>query len=69
MLFTQLSIRLYTWSPSYPSTAKALGFNPIPMLWGDDQIDQFTELVTEGYADIVFGMNEYVHPSFSPCFV
>lgn len=30
------------------------------MLWGDRQIQQFQELVVKGYANCVFGMNEYV---------
>ncbi|KDQ64748.1 glycoside hydrolase family 128 protein [Jaapia argillacea MUCL 33604] len=49
---------LYTWSPYLPTNARELGFNPIPQLWGDKQIGDFTNLVVEGYADTVLGFNE-----------
>ncbi|KAJ8523505.1 hypothetical protein ONZ45_g12 [Pleurotus djamor] len=49
---------VYTWSPYYPNDAKKLGLKPMPMLWGDKQIGDFTRLVKPGYADIVLGMNE-----------
>jgi hypothetical protein len=49
---------LYTWSPSCPSSAAKLGFNCIPMLWGDNQISQFQSLVKPGYATHVLAINE-----------
>jgi hypothetical protein len=49
---------LYTWSPELPPLAKSLGFNAIPMLWGEDQIDDFARLVVQGYANTVLGFNE-----------
>ncbi|KAF7984812.1 hypothetical protein HWV62_11830 [Athelia sp. TMB] len=49
---------LYTWSPSFPSNAKALGFHPVPMLWGKNQVSSFKKLVVKGYSDTVLGFNE-----------
>ncbi|THV03277.1 glycoside hydrolase [Dendrothele bispora CBS 962.96] len=49
---------LYTWSPSIPDLARQLGFDPWPMLWGRNQIDEFTKTVTAGYANVVLGFNE-----------
>lgn len=36
----------------------------IPMLWGWNQADDFKNLVVEGYAKKVLGMNEYVPDMF-----
>jgi hypothetical protein len=49
---------LYTWSPHCPSKGKQLGFQCVPMLWGDKQIGDFKALVKKGYANTVLGMNE-----------
>jgi len=49
---------IYTWSPFCPSSAKSLGFNCIPMLWGPKQTDNFQRLVKKGYANTVLGFNE-----------
>lgn len=50
---------IYTWSPYIPTQASSLGLQGIPMLWGSDQISDFQNLVVEGYANWVLGMNEY----------
>jgi len=55
-------LNLYTWNPRGPSTAKGLGFNFMPMLWCDDQIQDFVNLVKKGYANTVLGMNEPNEP-------
>jgi hypothetical protein len=49
---------IYTWGPTYPSNAKELGLIPMPMLWGDRVVQEFAELVVEGYANIAMGPNE-----------
>jgi hypothetical protein len=49
---------LYTWAPTVPASAKSLGFTTVPMLWGDRQIDVFTQTVVKGFATHVMGMNE-----------
>lgn len=49
---------IYTWSPFIPSSAKSLGFEVVPMLWGDKQIWDFQQLVKQGYANTVLGFNE-----------
>ncbi|KAF8076205.1 glycosyl hydrolase catalytic core-domain-containing protein [Lyophyllum atratum] len=49
---------IYTWSPWIPSAAKKLGFEPIPMFWGEKQATDFKRLVVKGYAHTVFGFNE-----------
>ncbi|EIN10357.1 hypothetical protein PUNSTDRAFT_84335 [Punctularia strigosozonata HHB-11173 SS5] len=49
---------LYTWSPDCPAQASKLGFECIPMLWGDNQVGQFQSVVKAGYAKYVLGMNE-----------
>ncbi|KAG1715931.1 hypothetical protein ID866_1220 [Astraeus odoratus] len=56
---------LYTWSPYLPSGLAELGLQGIPMLWGWDQVTDFQNLVVEGYANIVLGMNEPNEPSQS----
>jgi len=56
---------LYTWSPYLPSGLSELGIEGIPMLWGWDQVTDFQNLVVEGYANIVLGMNEPNEPSQS----
>ena len=47
-----------------PSTASHLGLDGIPMLWGWGQVDDFKNMVVQGYATKVLGMNEYVHDFF-----
>jgi len=49
---------IYTWSPLIPTAAKSLGFEPIPMLWGENQVSDFQRLVVKGYATTVLGFNE-----------
>ncbi|KAF5388205.1 hypothetical protein D9615_000226 [Tricholomella constricta] len=49
---------VYTWSPYIPRKAKELGFEPIPMLWGEKQTSEFKRLVVKGYAKTVLGFNE-----------
>jgi len=49
---------LYTWGPYKPKLSDQLGFEFMAMLWCDDQIGQFQELVVEGYAHIALGPNE-----------
>ena len=39
------------------------------MLWGDNQVDAFSQLVKPGYTDCVLGMNEYVFIHFSIIFL
>ncbi|KAI6152077.1 glycosyl hydrolase catalytic core-domain-containing protein [Pisolithus tinctorius] len=56
---------LYTWSPYLPSGLSELGIEGIPMLWGYDQVSDFQNLVVEGYANYVLGMNEPNEPSQS----
>ncbi|KAH0826911.1 glycosyl hydrolase catalytic core-domain-containing protein [Lanmaoa asiatica] len=56
---------LYTWSPYLPSAASDLGLEGIPMLWGWDQVDDFKNMVVQGYATKVLGMNEPNEPSQS----
>ncbi|KZP28384.1 glycoside hydrolase family 128 protein [Athelia psychrophila] len=56
---------LYTWSPTFPSNAAALGFHPVPMLWGEAQVTTFTQLVVKGYSDTVLGFNEPNEPGQS----
>jgi len=55
----------YTWSPWSISGAGALGYEFIPMLWGAKQIGDFQNLVKQGYATKVFGMNEPNEPGQS----
>lgn len=52
------SSSVYTWSPSIPANAVQLGLEPVPMLWGPNQVADFQKLVVKGYANIVLGMNE-----------
>jgi len=59
---------IYTWSPYIPTQASSLGLQGIPMLWGYNQISDFQNLVVEGYASWVLGMNEYAL-SFAPSFM
>lgn len=47
---------LYTWSPYLPTDLH--GFHGVPMLWGPNQVDDFTKLVKPGYSNWVLGMNE-----------
>ncbi|KAG5648664.1 hypothetical protein DXG03_000010 [Asterophora parasitica] len=49
---------IYTWSPWIPTKAKELGFEPVPMLWGEKQAAEFKRLVVKGYANTVLGFNE-----------
>lgn len=56
---------IYTWSPYIPTQASSLGLQGIPMLWGYNQISDFQNLVVEGYANWVLGMNEPNEPSQS----
>jgi hypothetical protein len=49
---------IYTWSPWKPSIVDSLGIEFIPMLWGEKQIGDFTNLVKPGYAKTVLGFNE-----------
>jgi len=49
---------IYTWSPYIPSDARKLGFEPIPMYWGEKQTADFKRLVVKGYAKTVLGFNE-----------
>jgi hypothetical protein len=55
----------YTWSPWSIPGSGALGYEFIPMLWGDKQIGDFQNLVKKGYATKVFGMNEPNEPGQS----
>lgn len=56
---------LYSWTPEKPDQSDALGFQFMPMLWGDKQISAFTSLVVEGYAHNVLGPNEPNQPGQS----
>jgi hypothetical protein len=49
---------LYTWAPQCPTTANKLGFECVPMLWGERQLDDFKRLVKGGYSQYVLGFNE-----------
>jgi len=49
---------VYTWAPQIPSDVKKLGLTPVPMLWGENQIEDFKKLVVPGYANVVLGFNE-----------
>jgi len=49
---------IYTWSPWVPPAAKKLGYEGIPMLWGEKQTSEFQRIVVQGYAKTVFGFNE-----------
>ncbi|KAF8639652.1 hypothetical protein AX17_000917 [Amanita inopinata Kibby_2008] len=49
---------LYTWSPWIPELARQLGYEGIPMLWGEKQVEDFKNLVKPGYAKYVMGFNE-----------
>ncbi|KAH0587346.1 hypothetical protein J132_09512 [Termitomyces sp. J132] len=55
---TAQSTRLYTWSPWIPPKAKELGFQGVPMLWGEKQISDFARIVVDGYAHAALGFNE-----------
>ena len=57
-------LSVFTWSPYLPPSASELGIEGIPMLWGWGQVDDFKKLVVQGYAQKVFGMNEYVYDLF-----
>lgn len=61
---TNVVLSIYTWSPYVPSTASHLELDGIPMLWGWGQVDDFKNMVVQGYATKVLGMNEYVHDFF-----
>jgi hypothetical protein len=41
-----------------PSNAKSLGFTIVPMLWGPNQANTFSQIVTAGYAQYALGFNE-----------
>lgn len=58
------ALSIYTWSPYLPSSASEYGLEGIPMLWGWNQVDDFKNLVVQGYANKVLGMNEYVFDFF-----
>ena len=47
---------IYTWGPTRPQNIFGLQF--APMLWGNNQLGQFENLVTAGYANIAMGQNE-----------
>ncbi|TFK56114.1 glycoside hydrolase [Heliocybe sulcata] len=49
---------LYTWSPDIPDEARSLGFEVVPMLWGENQVSEFSQKVVKGYANYVLGFNE-----------
>jgi len=49
---------LYNWSPFLTDGAKDLGFNVIPMMWGEKDIGNFLANVKPGYANHVMGFNE-----------
>jgi hypothetical protein len=49
---------LYTWAPECPKSANGLGFDCVPMLWGERQIGDFKNIVKGGYAKYVLGFNE-----------
>jgi len=49
---------LYTWSPDIPDSARSLGFEVVPMLWGENQVSEFSQKVVKGYANYVLGFNE-----------
>ncbi|KAF9263579.1 glycoside hydrolase, partial [Marasmius fiardii PR-910] len=46
----------YTWSPFTPTDLH--GYKPAPMLWGENQIDDFHANVKQGSADHILGFNE-----------
>ncbi|KXN86345.1 hypothetical protein AN958_10207 [Leucoagaricus sp. SymC.cos] len=50
--------KYYTWSPDLVEAADAAGMQGCPMLWGDKQVDRFTQLVKPGYANCAMGPNE-----------
>jgi hypothetical protein len=53
---------IYTWGPNiYPG----INLRNMPMLWGDNQISEFTKLVKKGYATCVMGFNEPNEPGQS----
>lgn len=62
--FAHVMLSVFTWSPYLPPSASELGIEGIPMLWGWGQVDDFKKLVVQGYAQKVFGMNEYVYDFF-----
>lgn len=47
---------IYNWSPDIPQDTYGLEF--IPMLWGQNQIAHFKDVVKGGYANFVLGFNE-----------
>ncbi|RDB22777.1 Alkali-sensitive linkage protein 1 [Hypsizygus marmoreus] len=49
---------IYSWGPWISSAAKGLGFEPVPMLWGEKQTSEFKRIVVKGYAKTVLGFNE-----------
>ncbi|KAG6847710.1 hypothetical protein H0H93_006396, partial [Arthromyces matolae] len=49
---------IYTWSPWIPDVTNSLGLLGVPMLWGENQIAKFVDIVVEGYAHAVLGFNE-----------
>lgn len=63
-----LTNSIYTWSPWKPTNTNGLEF--IPMLWGEKQVSDFTNLVVAGYANTVLALNEsvfscYLHGSWA----
>ena len=47
---------IYTWNPTKPQNTHGLQFSP--MLWGNNQLGSFENLVTAGYSNIAMGFNE-----------
>jgi len=56
---------LYTWGPSLYPNSEQYGIKSMPMLWGRNQISEFTQLVKRGYSDCVMGPNEPNEPGQS----
>ncbi|KAG5637051.1 hypothetical protein H0H81_005963 [Sphagnurus paluster] len=57
-LFSSIPVLIYNWSPWISTKAKSLGYNAIPMMWGEKQAADFKRLVVRGYAETVLGFNE-----------
>lgn len=59
MGFSALSIfRIFTWSPDTPDPMHEFNMAFMPELWGTNQVADFEQVVTTGYASYVLGFNE-----------
>lgn len=52
---------LYSWSSWKPDGADELGFDFMPMLWGESDVSDFEANVKPGYGTHILGFNEYVY--------